>query len=137
MSITLTHPTAGAGGTPLALTLPPDLIWTDEFAWQKVEQALEYGLTGALLIDEAVKQAGRPLTLAGEVTHGWILRGALKTLKAWSSQAGLQMQLTRMSETHTLIWSHEEGAIEAAPIVPYSDPIDGDYYSLTLRFRIL
>jgi hypothetical protein len=32
---------------------------------------------------------------------------------------------------------HQAGAIEAEPIVPYADPEDADFYSLTLRFLTL
>ena len=122
----------------MALALPDALIWSDEFAWQQVEQSGQYTTTGALILDVwPAKQAGRPMTLAGDVTYGWILRGTLNTLNNWAAQPGLQMQLTRMGETHHLVWDHDSGAIEATPVIPYSDPIDSDYYSLTLRFLIL
>jgi hypothetical protein len=134
MSITLTHPSAGPGGTPLAQALPPDLIWTDEFAWRQIEQSRQYSSTGALVIDEWTRQTGRPITLTGEVTYGWILRGALLTLNAWAAQPGLQMQLARMGVVHNVIFDHSTGAIDAEPIVPYCDPLPTDFYALTLRF---
>ena len=61
MSITLS-----LAGTTLALS--DRLAWTDEFAWSPVQQALEYSTTGVPLIDVAVKQAGRPITLEGKET---------------------------------------------------------------------
>lgn len=134
MAYTLTHPTAGAGGSPLVLTLPPDLIWTDEFAWRRVEQAKQYSTTGALLIDEWVRQAGRPITLTGTVDYAWCQRPALQTLNAWSHQAGLQMTLSINGVAYTVTWNHEDGAIASEPVVPYSDPQPEDFYSLVLRF---
>lgn len=137
MSITLTHPTAGPGGTPLALALPPDLIWSDEFAWSQVEETTQYTGTGALVIDEWTKQAGRPITLAGEVTYGWCLRSELLTLNAWAATAGLVLTLARMGATHSVKFNRAgggAGAIEATPVVPYSDPEASDPYTLTLRF---
>lgn len=133
-SYTLTNPTAGAGGTPLVLTLPQDLIWTDEFAWKKVEQVTEYSSTGALLVDEWVRQAGRPITLTGSVDYAWCLRPALQTLNAWSHVAGLQMTLSIHGTNYSVIWNHQEGPISADPVVPYSDPQPEDWYSLVLRF---
>ncbi|MCM2319058.1 MAG: hypothetical protein NDI93_06980 [Pseudomonas sp.] len=137
MAITLTHPTAGVGGTPLAVTLPPDLIWDNEFAWRQVEQITQYTGTGALVVDQWSKQAGRPMTLKGDATYGWALRSLLNTLNAWAAQTELQLTLLRNGTSWTVIFDQAASAIEAEPIVPYSDPEDGDQYAITLRFLIL
>jgi len=137
MSITLTHPTAGAGSTPQVLTLPSDLIWDNEFSWRQVEQTTEYASTGALVIDQWVKQAGRPMVLKGDATYGWALRSLITTLNTWAGQTALQLTLLRNGTAWTVIFDHAGGAIEADPVVPYSDPEDGDSYTLTLRFLIL
>lgn len=134
MSITITHPTAGVGSTPLALDLPSDLIWTDEFAWKQVEQTTEYTSTGALHIEAWAKQAGRPLTLEGGVDYAWCLRGTLATLNAWAAAPGLVLTLTRNAEPHTVVFDQAAGAIDAKPVVPYSDPLPTDVYSLVLKF---
>jgi hypothetical protein len=134
-TITLSHPTAGAGGTPIVLDLPPDLLWTDEFAWSQVLQTREYSSTGALHIGEWTKQAGRPMTLQGSVDYAWCQRAELLTAKAWENQAGLAMVLVHNGENYLVAWNRESGsAITAEPIVPYSDPLPTDPYSLTLRF---
>jgi hypothetical protein len=133
-AITLTHPTAGPGATPLALTLPADLIWSDEFAFKQIQQAREYTTTGALIVEEWRRQTGRPITLQGDVTYGWCQRGTLQTLSSWASQPGLLLSLVRNGTTHSVGWDHEAGAVEATPIVPYADPEPVDQYTLTLRF---
>lgn len=132
--ITLTHPTAGPLATPLVLALPADLIWADEFAFSAVAQSKEYTTTGALVVEEWLRQAGRPITLQGDVSYGWCQRGALQTLKAWASQPGLRLTLSRQGVTHSVAWDHEAGAIEATPVVPYADPQPEDFYGLTLKF---
>ena len=134
MAITLTHPTAGPGATPLVLDLPDDLLWTDEFAWKKVEQSLEYSTAGALVVDEWSKQAGRPITLAGAVDRAWCRRETLKTLNAWAGQAGLTMTLDHNGTPYIVLWDHTEGPITAEPIVEYREPLDTDFYNLTLFF---
>lgn len=134
-TITLTHPTAGPGSTPLALPLPDDFLWTDEFGWQSVEQTTEYTTTGALVIDTWAKQAGRPITLAGSETHAWCERGDLLTMRTWATQPGLQMTLTGLRGiTRTVVFDHQAGAISAQPVVDFSDPIDSDPYAVTLKF---
>lgn len=133
--MTLTHHTAGPGGTPLALDLPEQLAWPDEFAWQQVVQSAEYTTTGALVLDAWVKQSGRPITLAGSETRAWCERGALLTLRNWASQPGLQMTLTGLrGTTRTVVFDHDGGAIDAAPIIDVSDPVDTDPYAITIKF---
>ena len=43
--------------------LPEDLEWADEYTAWKVGQVVRYSLTGALIVQEAALQAGRPVTL--------------------------------------------------------------------------
>lgn len=134
MSITLTHPTAGAGGTPVALDLPPDALWADEFAWQQVEQAAQYTTTGALVLDAWAKQAGRPITLRGDVDYAWCQRSTLITLNAWAAAAGQQFTLLLRGVLRAVVFDHAAGAIDASPVIPYSDPLPDDHYILTLKF---
>lgn len=133
MSITLIHPTAGAGGSPLAIDLPPDLLWVDEFGWTAIEQSREYTSTGALHVEEWQRQAGRVITLEGGTDYAWCLRGPLLTLNAWAQQPGLLMTLNHKGSTYQVIWDHAARPIEAQPVVDYSDPEPTDPYSLILR----
>lgn len=64
------------------IDVPRTLVWTDEFTWTAPVRAHEYSLTGALIVDVAIRQAGRPITLEGTDEHGWVARGALQTLWA-------------------------------------------------------
>jgi hypothetical protein len=75
MSTLLHHNLAG-------ITLPRGLIWVDEFAWQAPVRAVEYSLTGALVIDSARRAAGRPITLEGSADQGWVSRSQLQALYA-------------------------------------------------------
>lgn len=134
MSITLTHPTAGPSGTPLALPLPSDLIWTNEFGWQQVLQTTEYTTTGALLVEAWAKQTGRPIELRGGVDYAWCQHTTLQTLQAWAAQPAQPLTLTRNGTAHTVLMDHAGGAITAEPVVPYSDPLPQDIYTLTLKF---
>ena len=133
-AITLTHPTAGPGGTPMALALPDQLAWPDEFTWQQVEQSAEYTTTGALVLDAYAKQAGRPITLAGSETRAWCTRGALATLHTWASQPGQALTLNLRGTTHSVVFNHDGGAVDAEAIVDYTEPEDTDHYIITIRF---
>lgn len=161
-SIVLTHPTAGAGGTPLALALPRDLLWTDQYGWKSVEMSKEYSSTGALHVESWAKQSGQPMTLQGTQTRAWCARGDLATLRAWADQAGLILTLNHAGIDHTVAFDHEQQAIDAEPLtdllqggqsrytvrnavgdvltdvdLDYFDPQPTDPFAITLRFVIL
>lgn len=129
MSLTLTHPTAGA------IDLPDQLAWEDEFSWQRVVQSTEYTTTGALIIDSWVKQSGRPIKLAGSEKRAWCERGDLLTLRTWAETPGLQLTLTGLrGVTRTVVFDQSGGAIDATDIGEDADKADSDPYAVTLKF---
>jgi hypothetical protein len=132
MAITLTK-------DAVTLELPEDLFWIDEFSWAKVAQSTDRGTTGKLLVDVAVREGGRPITLQGEGNTAWIKRSALKELAAWSQLPGQQFAMSLRGEAFTVIFDHGEAeetkAINQAAVINFSDIGDDDFYcSLVLRF---
>lgn len=81
-----------------ALTLPAGLVWSDEIAWSPVSASSTHSLTGALIVEVATKQAGRPITLIGQSSGNdhtaWITRANLLTLKAALEIADARYTLT-------------------------------------------
>ena len=65
----------------LAVTLPQGLIWADELSWTPVALETTYSLAGALILERAEQQAGRPITLVGSREFTWISRADLLTLR--------------------------------------------------------
>lgn len=122
-------------GTTTA-TFSDDLVWADEFAWAPVQQTVERTITGALVVQTAGMTAGRPITLAAEDdSSGWLTRAVLDQFKVWAAVPGRTMTLVYRGETRTVIWRHQDTAIDAAPVVFYSGPVQtGDFYRATLRF---
>ena len=120
------------GATTIAL--PDDLDWDDEFSWQAVEQRTEYSITGALIVEASAKQAGRTITLAGDDRSGWILRSTLATLRAWAALPAQAFTLVLRGTTRTVAFDQSQGAVDARPVVDFSNPDVADYYIPTLRF---
>ena len=60
----------------VALPLPDDLLWSDEHAWTPAVATVSYLITGALLIQSATRQAGRPITLVGAPDMAWVTRAS-------------------------------------------------------------
>lgn len=126
------------------ITLPADLEWTDEFTAWKVGQVARTSLTGALIVYESVRQAGRPITL--ETTRDgqrWVAPIRLDMLRALqaseeSPAAGpfplLLPAHNAGTRAFTCIWRREGGsAIEARPIRFITPFVDGDWFAVTLR----
>lgn len=127
MSITL-----AVGGT--TVTLPPDLFWSDE-NWAPVEQTTQRTITGGLVVSAGARITGRPITLQPEDdASAWITQAALAQLRTWAGVAGQAMTLTLRGTARSVLWRHQDGAIDAAPVAHYSDVDAADYYRATLRF---
>lgn len=118
-----------------SVTFSDDLAWTDELSWQPVEQAVQRTITGALIVQSSALVAGRPITLSPpDDSSGWLTRAVVDQLRVWAAAPGLEMTLTLRGTAHDVIWRHQDGALEATPLIPFADPDADDYYSATLRF---
>jgi hypothetical protein len=128
MSITLAY-------SATTIDLPEDLYWVDENSWHPVEQNSKRTLTGALIVQVATRQAGRPITLQPEDDRSAAMsRATLDVLRTWAAVAGREMTLTLRGVSRTVIFRHEDTAIEATPFIHYSDVQSEDFYLATLRF---
>jgi hypothetical protein len=119
---------------PTSLTLHPDLYWTDEFTYTPVEQTTERSVSGALIVDVYTRESGRPITLEPEDDgSAWMTLATLEQLRTWAAVPGQVMVLTLRGLARTVIFRHQDGAIEAQPVVHFSDTHSADMYRVTLR----
>ena len=120
------------------LTLPDDLLWVDEHAWTPAVASTSYLITGALLVQSATRQAGRPITLEGAFDMAWVTRAAVGTLHAWASvplTAGDGRFELRLHDGRSfeVAFRHDELCVEAEPVLGFPARSDADRYRLTLR----
>lgn len=119
---------------PTTVNLPPDLFWPDE-NWSPVEQAVQRTITGGLVVSAALRSTGRPITLQPEdESSAWLTQAVLAQLRTWAATPGQAMTLTLRGVARSVIWRHQDGAIEALPVAHYNDVDAADYYRATLRF---
>jgi hypothetical protein len=116
------------------LTLPVDMLWSDEFSWPAVQQSQQYTIAGSLVIEATAKLSGRSITLSAGDDYAWTTRATLDTLRTWSLLPAQTFSLLYRGVTHSVIFDHAAGAIDARPIIDYSDPDNTDDYAVTLRF---
>lgn len=117
-----------------AIALPSDLLWADEFDWSPVESSQEYAVDGALVVDTAVRQAGRPITLQGATDRAWIDRATLQSVYALLQPADRVMTLALNGTDYDVIWRPGQEPISAEPIFPLANPQNDLAYVVTLRF---
>lgn len=126
----------------VALPLPDDLLWADEHAWSPAVTAVSYLLTGALLVQSATKQAGRPITLVGPSDMAWVTRATVATLHTWAAAplaaTSGRFELTlRDVRVFTVAFRHADTAIDAEPVLGFPAQSDADFYRITLRLMQL
>jgi hypothetical protein len=98
------------------IDLTDNLIWPDEYQFNQIEQFRDRSLTGGLIIQEGLKQYGRPITL-----EGWLPRATVDALVAKEATAGIEMTLTLPDErVFAVTFDRNSVAVEAAPIMQYT-----------------
>lgn len=117
-----------------SIPIPRGLVWVDEFNWHPVLRSAEYSITGALLLDAATRQAGRPITLQGSESAGWLQRSAVLALRALAEQADQTHTLTLADgRVFTVAFAPGETPIEATPLARPELPPSAYPYIATIR----
>ena len=124
--------------TEVVLLLPDDLLWSDEHSWSPATASVSYLITGALLVQSALKQAGRPITLTGAADMAWVVRSCVGTLYDWAAvplgETTGRFELTLFdARIFTVAFRHAEVPIEAAPVTGFTARSDSDFYRLNLK----
>jgi hypothetical protein len=118
--------------------LPNDLLWSDEFDWSPVESNQTYTLTGALVIESSVRQAGRPISLSADQDMAWVTRQTLSKLKNWAAIPARQFRLIFEYKTDTreflVVFNHSKDPAKAKPVLGFPMHKDGDYFTVALNF---
>lgn len=116
-----------------SLELPRGMVWVDEFDWAPVESSSEYTIAGSLVLQVAARQAGRPITLQGDESAGWIKRGALLSLRDMAASLGEVFALTLADgRTFSVIFA-PGNPITARPIARPELPTADNPYVATVR----
>lgn len=113
------------------IDLDDNAIWTDEFnGWSPVVQQKEDALSGALIVQEATRASGRPITLTGL----WLTRTILLQLQSLADTTDTTSTLTLPDgRTKTVFIDKSSGGVAATPIRAVSDPAASDLYNVTLN----
>ena len=123
--------------TSETIQLEDGFFWSDE-NWSAIQQNQEYSVSGALIVQEGRKQAGRPITLQpASKTKGWIKLRDLNKLRLWQNlqeQFTLQFQWPHDQRRFNVIFNHKDNALESATIKGTPATSLDTYFNVTMRF---
>lgn len=116
--------------TLASIQLPSDLLWLNEFSWSPLTKSVSRSLSGAQLVQTAVKNQGRPITLSG--SHAWITRANVLALKALAEAPNATYTLT-LADTRVFSVMFEDNGFIADAIYPIDLPDAAHPYAIQLR----
>ncbi len=117
------------------LVLPDDLDWSDEFSWAPVVQATDYSITGALIVQTAARQTGRPITLVGSESRAWVRQPVVLQLDTWSHVAGQVLTLVMRGVSRQVMFRHTDApAFDAREIWGEVPTLASQEFAVTLKF---
>lgn len=123
--------------TSETIQLEDGFFWSDE-NWSQIQQSQNYSPNGTLIVQNGVKQAGRPITLEpANNKKGWIKLGDLNRLRTWQNlheQFTLQFEWPHDKRQFNVIFNHKDGALESTPIKKGPATSLNDYFNVTMRF---
>ena len=120
------------------LEFDQDMHWTDEFNWSAIAQTQPvYSLAGAVLVQQSIKQAGRPITLDGDWV--WYGRTLVEKLRAWTDVPGLKMTLIHYDgRQFTVGFRYHDNSLNKVEPVRYATPEAGaDRYTMAIQLMTM
>ena len=121
-----------------AITLSNDLVWADQYTWCPVVQTSSFAVDGSLIIEVGSKLKGRKISLVGESNVGWMPRSVIDALYAKVVNAGLVMTLVYKGTTLSVVFDHEQGALNVEQAMGYCDPTTGDWIKVnSINFLVV
>ena len=107
-----------------------DTIWIDEFRYSPVNQSVTTTLGGRQVIEESVRQKGRPITLEAE----WITKATLDLLIAERDTVNNTLVLT-VADGRTLNVRFKQGsdALGVTEVTDYAEYQADDLFDVTIK----
>lgn len=120
------------------LVLSDSLYPEGEHDWSAIVSNTKYALDGTMIVEQSVRQAGRPYVMQAPDGHGVLSRTTVNALKSERDKLGATFWLDYLADGAVrrvkVIFDTTGEAIEANPIKGSTSPELTDYYNVTLRF---
>ena len=119
-----------------SVVLPNDTIWLDQFDWNEINRNVQRTISGGLVFQTTVKDAGRPVTL----DCGWVSRSTLATLEALrDNPTATTFTVVLADETAMTCSFHPdaESPVQVDPVFVRPEYIASDKMHLTLLLMLV
>lgn len=127
-----------------SLELPADLEWPDHIVGWAIGQDVQTSVSGALHVQEGVRQAGRPITLkSGNTGNVWwavvdyATARALHTLINTGGTHTLTIPVLDSAPEVFLVRFDQSDPIQSLPVKHVAPPAPGDWWAITLKFIVV
>ena len=116
-----------------------DSLYPDaEHDWSSVVSNTKYALDGTMIVEQSVRQAGRPYVMQAPDGHGVLSRATVNALKAERDKLGATFWLDYLADGAVkrakVMFDTTQEAINATPIKSSTSPQLTDYYNVKLSF---
>ena len=116
-----------------------DSLYPDaEHDWSSVVSNTKYALDGTMIVEQSVRQAGRPYVMQAPDGHGVLSRATVNALKAERDKLGATFWLDYLADGAVkrvkVMFDTTQEAISATPIKGSTSPQLTDYYNVKLSF---
>ena len=125
----------------VSIELPYDLYPIDDLNWSPITATGVYTLSGAYDVQQAVKLAGKPMTLQSDAGQGLglITRDTVNKLHEQAAIPEATFALEYLADGVTKIvnvmFDHASNPIEAEPFKGFNSPNLNDYFAVALKFK--
>lgn len=120
-----------------ALEFSESLYFSDEFNWSSVTGNEKYTVGGTLIIQQAVRKGGKPITLSAPDDMAWLERWQVETLQAWADIIELKMWYERMVKgvnTQTKVsFRHSQTPVDGKPVKGFNSPELNDPFTAKIQ----
>ena len=120
------------------IVLSDSLYPEGEHNWSAIVSNTKYALDGTMIVEQSVRQSGRPYVMQAPDGHGVLSRATVNALKSERDKLGATFWLDYLADGAVkrvkVMFDTTAEAIEARPIKGSTSPELTDYYNVTLRF---
>ena len=124
--------------TGAVIVLSDSLYPEGEHDWSAVVSNTKYALDGTMIVEQSVRQAGRPYVMQAPDGHGVLSRATVNALKAERDKLGATFWLDYLADGAVkrvkVMFDTTQDAIDATPIKGSTSPSLTDYYNVKLSF---
>ena len=111
------------------ITLDPNMVWAERYAYSPVIQEVQTTLDGSPVIYIRTRSAGMPITLVALDDQGWLTKAMADAVQISANTPGAQYELVIGAEHFNVVFRHHEApAVTLRPLITRAVPLPEDYF---------